>query len=54
MSGEGKPDLNKPSLDIDGSGLKVTIVSGLWHHEIANGLLAGARRVLTASGAEVS
>ena len=49
MSGEGHPEL-----DTDGTGLKVTIVSGLWHHEIAAGLLAGAHRVLDASGAEVS
>ena len=47
MSGEGHP-----VLDTDGSGLKVTIVSGLWHHAIADGLLAGARRVLAASRAE--
>jgi 6,7-dimethyl-8-ribityllumazine synthase len=49
MSGEGHPELNT-----DGTGLKVTIVSGLWHHEIAAGLLAGAHRVLDASGAEVT
>lgn len=49
MSGEGHP-----TLDTDGTGLKVTIVSGLWHHAIADGLLAGARRILDASGAEVS
>ena len=49
MSGEGHP-----TLDTDGTGLKVTIVSGLWHHAIADGLIAGARRVLDASGAEVS
>ncbi len=49
MSGEGLP-----ILDTDGTGLKVTIVSGLWHHGIAEGLLAGAHRVLDASGAEVS
>ena len=49
MSGEGHPEL-----DTDGTGLKVTIVSGLWHHEIAAGLLAGAHRVLDASGAEVT
>ncbi len=49
MSGEGHPILNT-----DGAGLKVTIVSGLWHHQIADGLLAGAHRVLDASGAEVS
>ncbi len=49
MSGAGHPEL-----DTDGTGLKVTIVSGLWHHEIAAGLLAGAHRVLDASGAEVT
>jgi 6,7-dimethyl-8-ribityllumazine synthase len=49
MSGEGMP-----TLDTDGTGLKVTIVSGLWHTAISDGLLAGARRVLDASGAEVS
>ncbi|MEO7722130.1 MAG: 6,7-dimethyl-8-ribityllumazine synthase [Pseudolysinimonas sp.] len=49
MSGEGLP-----TLDTDGTGMKITIVSGLWHNQIADGLLAGARRVLDASGAEVS
>ncbi len=49
MSGEGLP-----ALDTDGTGMKVTIVSGLWHHRIAEGLLAGAHRVLDASGAEIS
>lgn len=49
MSGQGSPEL-----DVDGTGLKVVIVSGLWHHRIAEGLLAGARRVLEASGAQFS
>jgi 6,7-dimethyl-8-ribityllumazine synthase len=49
MSGAGSPQL-----DIDGTGLKVTIVAGRWHAYITDGLLAGARRVLAASGAEVS
>ena len=49
MSGEGLP-----TLDSDGTGLKVTIVSGLWHTRISEGLLAGAHRVLDASGAEIS
>ena len=49
MSGEGMPDL-----DTDGRGLKVTIVSGLWHTRISSGLLAGARGVLAASGATVT
>jgi 6,7-dimethyl-8-ribityllumazine synthase len=49
MSGDGSPDIAT-----DGTGLKVTIVAGLWHTRIADGLLAGARRVLDASGAEVT
>lgn len=49
MSGEGAP-----TLSTDGTGLKITIVAGLWHTEIAEGLLAGAQRVLAASGAEVT
>ena len=49
MSGEGQP-----TLKTDGSGLKITIVSGLWHNRIADGLFAGARAVLDASGADVT
>lgn len=49
MSGAGRPDGTT-----DGTDLKITIVAGRWHDEIANGLLAGAHRVLDASGAEVS
>lgn len=49
MSGAGSP-----TITTDGRGLKVTIVAGRWHEEITNGLLAGARRVLAESGAEVT
>ena len=49
MSGAGSP-----TITTDARGLKVTIVAGQWHEEITNGLLAGARRVLAASGAEVT
>ncbi|MCY7412001.1 MAG: 6,7-dimethyl-8-ribityllumazine synthase, partial [Salinibacterium sp.] len=49
MSGAGSP-----TITTDGRGLKVTIVAGQWHEEIANGLLTGARRVLAESGAEVT
>jgi 6,7-dimethyl-8-ribityllumazine synthase len=49
MSGDGAPEIIT-----DGTGLKVTIVAGRWHEEITNGLLTGARRVLAASGAEVT
>ncbi|GAA2079622.1 6,7-dimethyl-8-ribityllumazine synthase [Pseudolysinimonas kribbensis] len=50
MSGEGRPELEP----LDGSGLRIVIVSGLWHNTIADGLLQGARRVLAASGADVT
>jgi 6,7-dimethyl-8-ribityllumazine synthase len=49
MSGAGAPEITT-----DGTGLKVTIVAGSWHEEISEGLLAGARRVLTESGADVT
>ena len=49
MSGDGSP-----TFDTDGTGLRVTIVAGQWHTQIADGLLAGARRVLDASGASVT
>jgi len=48
MSGAGSP-----TLVVEGTGLTVAIVAGQWHTEISNGLLAGARRVLDASGATV-
>jgi 6,7-dimethyl-8-ribityllumazine synthase len=47
MSGEGSP-----RVEVDGSGLTVTIVAGLWHDVISNGLIAGAERALTEMGAE--
>ena len=47
MSGDGRPELST-----DGHGVKVVVVSGLWHHEIAAGLRNGARRVLDESGAD--
>lgn len=49
MSGEGSPIFST-----DGTGLNITIVAGRWHTEISNGLLAGAHRVLAASGATVT
>ena len=49
MSGDGVP-----TLDLDGTGLRVTVVAGLWHTEIAEGLLAGALRALEASHASVT
>jgi 6,7-dimethyl-8-ribityllumazine synthase len=49
MSGDGAPEVIT-----DGTGLRVTIVAGRWHETITNGLLAGAHRVLEASGAQVT
>jgi 6,7-dimethyl-8-ribityllumazine synthase len=49
MSGDGSPEIS-----VDGTGLRVTVVSGQWHTVIADGLLAGALRVLEASGATVN
>jgi len=46
MSGHGSP-----TLDVDGTGLKVVVVAGSWHDEISDGLIAGATRTLEASGA---
>lgn len=45
MSGAGAPEITHT----DGTGLKVTVVAGLWHTEIAEGLVEGAQRALTAS-----
>jgi 6,7-dimethyl-8-ribityllumazine synthase len=47
MSGQGLPQVA-----VDGSGLRVTIVAGLWHDVISNGLIAGAERALAEMGAE--
>jgi len=49
MSGQGSPQVA-----VDGSGLRVTIVAGLWHDVISNGLIAGAERALSEMGAEFS
>jgi len=49
MSGAGAP-----TIENNGAGLKVTIVAGLWHTEISDGLLAGAHRSLAAAGVEVT
>lgn len=47
MSGKGAPEKNA----IDGTGLSVVVVAGTWHDVITDGLIAGAARVLEASGA---
>ena len=45
MSGSGSP-----TLAVDGSGLRVGLVSASWHQEVMGGLLGGARRALRDSG----
>lgn len=47
MSGAGTPE----NETVDATGLRVVIVAGTWHTEITDGLIAGAERELTASGA---
>jgi len=49
MSIEGSPTIH-----VDGTGLRVVVVAGRWHDVITDGLIAGAVRVLEASGAEFS
>ncbi|WP_024288181.1 6,7-dimethyl-8-ribityllumazine synthase [Cellulomonas sp. KRMCY2] len=45
MSGAGAP-----SLQVDGRGLRITIVAASWHTQVMDGLLAGALRALAAAG----
>ncbi len=47
MSGEGAPT----DLDVDGTGVRVTIVAGTWHETITDGLLAGALSTVERLGA---
>jgi 6,7-dimethyl-8-ribityllumazine synthase len=39
-----------PKIQIDASGIKVTILATTWHEKITDGLLAGAERALKAAG----
>jgi 6,7-dimethyl-8-ribityllumazine synthase len=47
VSGHGAPDQGP----VDAKGLSVVVVAGTWHDTITNGMIAGAARVLDASGA---
>ncbi|WP_375491699.1 6,7-dimethyl-8-ribityllumazine synthase [uncultured Jatrophihabitans sp.] len=47
MSGEGAP-----TLQVDGSGLRVVVVASQWHDTVMNGLLDGARRALAQAGVD--
>lgn len=53
MSGAGSPTAEITNT-LDGTGLRVVIVAGQWHEVITDGLIAGAERVLSASGADYS
>ena len=44
MSGAGAP-----TLSVDGTGLRVTVVAASWHTTVMDGLLDGARRALAAA-----
>lgn len=50
MSGTGAPQAQH----VDATGLNIVIVAGTWHDVITDGLIAGAERVLAASGATYS
>ncbi len=45
MSGAGAP-----TLDLDGTGLKVVVVAASWHTTVMDGLVAGAQRALAEAG----
>ncbi len=47
MAGSGAPQTG----GVDATGLNVVVVAGTWHEVITDGLIAGAQRVLDATGA---
>ncbi|KAE8762962.1 6,7-dimethyl-8-ribityllumazine synthase [Georgenia thermotolerans] len=47
MSGAGAP-----TLEVDGTGLRVVVVAAQWHTRVMDGLLAGAARALEAAHVE--
>lgn len=47
MSGAGAP-----TIDVDGTGLRVAVIAGQWHTEVMGGLIRGAHETLIASGAD--
>jgi 6,7-dimethyl-8-ribityllumazine synthase len=50
MSGHGAPQIELSGADA----LRVVVVAGMWHETIAEGLIAGAKRVLEAAGCSYS
>lgn len=51
MSGQGSPIQTEAP---DATGVKVVVVAGQWHEQIAQGLIDGASRYLESSGADWS
>ena len=47
MSKEGAP-----TIEVDGSGLRIALIAASWHTQIMDGLLDGARRALAKAGVE--
>jgi 6,7-dimethyl-8-ribityllumazine synthase len=47
MSGAGAP-----TVQVDGTGLRIAVIAGRWHEVITNGLIAGAHETIVASGAD--
>ncbi|HLS93269.1 MAG TPA: 6,7-dimethyl-8-ribityllumazine synthase [Microbacterium sp.] len=48
MSGSGQPQQG----GIDATGIRVVVVAGTWHERIAEGLVAGAERMLVQTNAD--
>lgn len=48
MSGQGAPDFN-----VDAGGMQVAIIASMWHEQVMSGLLDGAIRACSRSGAEI-
>ena len=49
MSGAGAP-----SMELDGTGLRVVVVAASWHQVVMDGLVAGAERALTQAQADAT
>ncbi|MDT0115829.1 6,7-dimethyl-8-ribityllumazine synthase [Microbacterium sp. PRF11] len=47
MAGSGAPETG----GVDASSLNVVVIAGTWHEVITDGLIAGAKRILDATGA---
>jgi 6,7-dimethyl-8-ribityllumazine synthase len=48
LSGKGAP---QAASTVDGTGLDIVVIAGMWHEVITDGLIAGAERAVAAAGA---